>query len=59
MGGSAFEFGTADSEAGRLTKNLCSFPVLAEVPWAENRSFFQHFRARSFPWLAVRMGKAA
>lgn len=27
-----FEWGTADSEAGQLTENLCSFPVLDAVP---------------------------
>lgn len=27
-----FEQGTADSEAGQLTENLCSFPVLDAVP---------------------------
>lgn len=37
------EWGTADSEAGQLTANLCSFPVLDAVPWAQNGPFFQHF----------------
>lgn len=51
------EWGTADSEAGQLTANLCSFPVLDAVPWAENGPFFQHFGARSFSWLIFRLGR--
>ena len=42
-GGEDAERGTADSEAGQLTANLCSFPVLDAVPWAQNGPFFQHF----------------